>query len=153
LNRKFFITALSALTTLFVLRVSSQFIQSVAPVSWLPEFSRWQGSTTPYWQLFAIQLTIIVIMTRTIAAHRNWTVVRTPGKGKWLIGLGAVYFVSMAIRLVVGLGGFSSLPWFQKTIPALFHLVLASFVLLTGAYHMRWVADDDIPGNSPKEGA
>lgn len=140
------------LTILFVLRVLGQLIQQIAPISWLPEFSRWHGSAMPYWLLLLIQLVIIVTMARATLNYGHGAVVVRRKKGKWLLAFGAVYFAFMAIRLTVGLVDPASLPWFQKTIPASFHLVLASFVLLIGAYHMNWVAVEDRSGSVHREG-
>lgn len=151
IERGTFVVFLWLLTILFVLRVLGQFVQSIAPVSWLPEFGRWHGSATPYWLLLAIQLAIIVIMARAIFKYGSRMVVARRTKGKWLLAFGAVYFASMAIRLAIGLVDPASSPWFQKTIPAFFHLVLSSFVLLIGAYHMNWVAGDDMSESNRKE--
>jgi hypothetical protein len=49
--------------------------------------------------------------------------------------LGVLYFGSMSARLVLGLAVFSDVAWFAKPLPALFHLVLAGYVLTLGHYH------------------
>lgn len=152
IKRDTFAAFLWLLTVLFALRVLGQFMQKVAPVAWLPEFSRWHGSATPYWLLLVIQLVIVVMMARAISNFCSGVVVPRRKKGKWLLALGAMYFASMAIRLTIGLVDPASSPWFQKTIPASFHLVLASFVLLIGAYHMNWVAGDDMSKSDYREG-
>ncbi len=151
IKRDTFVASLWLLTILFVLRVLGQFVQSVSPVSWLPEFSRWHGSPTPYWLLLVIQLAIVVMMARAILDFSSGAVIVRRRKGKWLLALGAVYFASMAIRLTIGLVDSAPSPWFQKTIPAFFHLVLASFVLLIGAYHMNWVAGGDMADREQQE--
>jgi hypothetical protein len=151
IRRDTYVVFLWLLTILFVLRVLGQLVQQVAPVSWLPEFTRWHGSATPYWLLLAIQLVIIVIMARATLNYGSGKVVAGRKKGKWLLALGTVYFASMAIRLTIGLVDPASSSWFQKTIPAFFHLVLASFVLLIGAYHMNWVAGDDMSERDYRE--
>ncbi|MCY4625891.1 MAG: hypothetical protein OXC99_12955 [Chloroflexi bacterium] len=43
----------------------------------------------------------------------------------------------MAVRLVAGLTLLSDVEWFASTLPALFHVVLASFILLFGHYLYR----------------
>lgn len=53
--------------------------------------------------------------------------------------LGLIYFVAMTARLVIGLANLSALDWFHKPLPAIFHLVLAAFVLTLAAYHLDWV--------------
>lgn len=147
MNHKFtsanrtFRALLGSLILLFICRVAGQFIQLVYPVPWLPELSHWQGSAAPYWMLLTIQLAIIAVMVKILRDHLKGTIVKSKRKGKWLLIFGSLYFLSMAIRFAVGLSGLSALPWFQKVIPAFFHLVLASFVLLLGAYHAGKVAE------------
>lgn len=131
--------ALWSLVLLFCLRVTGQLLQFFSPFSWLPLFEKWQGSSLPYWLLLLIQLLIIVIMVRTVRRYTSGGVQKNHQKGKWLLAIGGVYFTSMAIRLIIGLSDLSAAPWFHKSIPAFFHLVLASFVLLLGAFHMNWV--------------
>ena len=56
---------------------------------------------------------------------------------RWIAAVilaGAVYFALMAARLILGLTILSSSVWFATWIPAVFHLVLASEVLLVGGY-------------------
>ena len=55
--------------------------------------------------------------------------------GLILLVLGAIYFTVMLVRLLIGLFVLPEHSWFGKTLPAVFHLVLASFVLLVGYYH------------------
>jgi hypothetical protein len=43
----------------------------------------------------------------------------------------------MLLRLILGLTLLSSVSWFATPIPAFFHLVLASIVLVIGHYHYR----------------
>ena len=48
--------------------------------------------------------------------------------------LSALYFTVMALRLVLGLSVLSHSGWFSTWIPTVFHLVLASKLLLISAY-------------------
>ena len=79
-----------------------------------------------------VALTVVV----TVRMHRR----------KGLIGsrlvvpvtaAGAVYFAVMAVRLVLGLTVLSDFGWFSTWIPTVFHLVLASMLILIGAYQRR----------------
>jgi len=54
---------------------------------------------------------------------------------RWLLGLGAIYFAAMAFRLAAGLTFLADSAWFATTLPAIFHVVLAGFVLSLGHYH------------------
>lgn len=127
--------ALWALTCLFALRVAGQAIQHSAPVPWLPPLEAWQGSRLPYWALLSIQITILGLMARWAARVGSGCARRKPGAGKLLLILGTIYFLGMATRLVIGLADLSPAAWFHRPIPSVFHLVLASFVLVLGAWH------------------
>lgn len=134
-----YVTVLRILLLLFCLRVVGQLVQVVSPVAWLPPLSAWQGSKLPYPVLLALQLVIIFLMFRGIRRHASGSSRRRPHLGKWLLFLGAAYFLVMAARLIIGVTDFSGHPWFHRPIPALFHLVLASFVLLLSAFHLNWI--------------
>lgn len=135
-----FAVALWILTFLFCLRVLGQLIQQISPLPWLPNLEEWQGSALPYWLLLTIQLAIIAVMVLSVRRYTSGNLVRRPAQGKWLLSLGTIYFVVMAGRLVIGWTLPSAGPWFHKPIPAIFHLVLASFILLLGAHHTSWTA-------------
>ncbi len=132
-------TALWVLVFLFCLRVIGQLIQLLSPVAWLPPLSAWQGSKLPYSILLACQLVIIFLMFRVSGRHASGSVQRRPRLGKWLLFVGGVYFLTMAARLVIGLADLSGNVWFHRPIPAFFHLVLASFVLLLAAFHLNLI--------------
>jgi len=128
------VALLALFTTLFASRVAAQLVQYASSTRFLPPFEAWQGSGLAYPLLLASQLAILVAMVWGTSA-----VCRRPrarkSAGRWLIVLGAVYFSSMALRLVLGLTVLSDLAWFAKPLPALFHLVLAAYVLTLGHYH------------------
>jgi uncharacterized membrane protein len=54
---------------------------------------------------------------------------------------GSVYLAGSIVRIVVGLALPDSPPWFRTWIPALFHLVLAGFVLVLALYSRRQLAN------------
>jgi hypothetical protein len=127
---------LGLFTALFAFRVAAQLVQYASPTRFLPPFDAWQGGGLDYPLLLASQLFILAAMAwGTSAVYR-----RARGRrsvGRWLIVIGAVYFVSMSARLVLGLTVLSDLAWFAKPLPALFHMVLAGYVLTLGRYHSR----------------
>ena len=51
--------------------------------------------------------------------------------------LGGVYFTVMAFRLFAGLTLLTEHSWFAASLPALFHIVLATFILTLGHYLYR----------------
>ena len=127
----------AGLSLVFLARVVSQAVQNWAPVSFLPPFDDFQGSGLPYSALLSAQIAILVLLAVVVARmHR----------GKGLIGprlivpvlvAGGVYFAVMAFRLVLGLSVLSHSGWFSTWIPTVFHLVLASLIMLIGAYQRR----------------
>ncbi|NNE85585.1 MAG: hypothetical protein HKN28_16600 [Alphaproteobacteria bacterium] len=119
----------------FVLRVLAQLVQFYSDAAWLPPFSAWAAGGLPYPVLIGLQIIIIAV---AVDAIRKLARGALPAQRKWayfLFGAGAVYFIIMALRLVAGLTILSEVPWFAATLPAIFHLVLASFLLVIGHYH------------------
>jgi hypothetical protein len=57
--------------------------------------------------------------------------------GQWLLALRALYLGATAYRLVAGLTFLQHLAWFQAVLPTVFHMVLASFLLVLADYHLR----------------
>lgn len=131
-----------ALSLLFLLRVIGQLIQQLNAVSWLPPLEDWQGSSLPYGLMLSSQIIILAVMIRITRKHETSCVQKNPIKGRWLLTLGALYFFSMSARIVIGLANLSTHPWFHKSLPAFFHLVLATFVLSLAAFHMNWICNN-----------
>ncbi len=123
-----------ALAALFVLRVLAQAVQWAGPVPFLPPFDTWQGSGLPYPALLASQVVIIVLLARALVVVRSGSIRPASWKHRACFVLGGAYFAAMAFRLVAGLTFFSDVGWFAESLPAFFHLVLATFVLLFGHY-------------------
>jgi hypothetical protein len=128
---------MAVLTLLFAGRVAGQAIQTWAPQSWLPPLERWQGSSLDYSILLGTQLLMLAAMAwASVRAWRGVLRVR-PTWGRILAWLGAVYMAGSVARIVIGLVVPGASPWFSTWIPAMFHLVLASFVLALARYHSR----------------
>jgi fatty acid desaturase len=117
------------LTALFALRVFGQALQYWAPIDSLPEFAAFQGSDLPYAVLFSSQILILLLMYRG-----NWLAGR--GRLVWsdstryrakLAGL--IYMTGSIVRIGVGMFIPAASAWFSSWIPAIFHVVLAAFVL------------------------
>ncbi|MEK6804221.1 MAG: hypothetical protein AABZ34_16395 [Nitrospirota bacterium] len=136
---------LLGLLLLFLFRVVTQLVQSVSPVAVLPSFEAWQSGALPYPLLVAFQLLILVACARVVWSVLSGTVVSSAKKGRRLLALGWVYFIAMGIRLVVGLTIASDHFWFGATLPTLFHLVLACFLLVWGAFHTTSAAGSAPP--------
>ena len=128
---------LIALFSLFVFRVVAQLLQSVYPVSFLPSYSAWHSGALPYGSLVLSQLLIIMVFSLTIRGFARESVRPKRRLGQWLLVLGGFYFGTMILRLLAGLTIAADHPWFGAKIPAFFHIVLASFILLVGHFHLK----------------
>jgi sterol desaturase/sphingolipid hydroxylase (fatty acid hydroxylase superfamily) len=132
-----FLPWMAALSALFALRVLAQAIQVVSPVTWLPPFEAWQGSGLPYGLLLLSQLVILLAMAAALWAIARDAVRPAPWAWRLCLVVGSLYFGAMALRLLLGLTLLAEGPWFASWLPSLFHLVLASFLLLFGVYLRR----------------
>ena len=121
----------------FLLRVMGQAVQKWTPVAFLPPFEEWQGSALPYPVLLGAQILILAIAL--------WVVLRMyalrPVVGRlWrraVAVLGAVYFVTMAVRIILGLSVMSDSEWFTSWISSSLHLALATNLILISLYQRR----------------
>lgn len=119
---------------LFVFRVLAQFVQSIHPVQILPPFEAWHGAVLPYPLLVIFQMIIIVVLTIVLLRVRSDAIVPSQWKYWVCFTLGGLYFSFMAFRLFAGLTFLSDNLWYSNSLPALFHIVLATFILLFGRY-------------------
>ena len=125
---------LLVLFAVFVLRVLAQLVQSLYPVPFLPSFEAWHGGVLPYPLLVLAQAVIVVVLTTVLWRVRSDAIVPSQWKYRGCFTLGGLYFSFMALRLIGGLTFLSDNPWFSKSLPAFFHVVLATFILLFGRY-------------------
>ncbi len=125
------------LTIVFALRVAGQALQRWAPQPFLPPFDAFQGSNLPYWLLLSAQLAISMVMI--VVARRVQTGSLDPSAraGTVLMWTGSIYMTASVGRIVVGLFVPAAPPWFSTWIPAVFHVVLAAYVLTLAYYHRR----------------
>jgi len=139
------------LFTLFLFRVVGQLVQFFYPISFLPPFSSWQSGALAYRWLFGTQIFIIILFSITLRGFARQTTRPNHRWGKWLIGVGSIYLGVMVLRLLAGVTVAKGHPWWGATIPAFFHLVLATFILLVGHFHLRFAGSqstyrgDDAP--------
>ena len=141
---------MSMLTALFVLRVCAQLLQALYPVGWVPEFEAWQSGALPYPVLLAGQLGIIGLMSFVLHRVRNGNIRARLWKYRVCLVFGGAYFVVMAFRWLAGLTFLADQVWFAKSLPAFFHLVLASFILLLGLHIRRRIRNPKIFGYSAR---
>ena len=125
---------LAGLTLLFAFRVAGQAIQRWMPQAVLPPFAAFQGSAIPYAVLLGIQLLLLVLMTSVAVRVGTRGVATHPTLAASLKIAGAIYFGAMLLRLVIGICAPNAPAWFSATIPAFFHLVLATYILVFAGY-------------------
>ena len=123
------------LTGLFAFRVIAQLIQFVYPIDFLLPYAVWHSGALPYGLLVGIQGVILAACLRIVWGVFKGTLAPSRQKGKILFALGIIYLLGMCIRLIVGLTIVPDHYWFGATLPTVFHLVLASFLILYGRFH------------------
>ena len=117
---------LISLTALFAFRISAQLVETIYPVSLVADFEQWYSGAITYHYLLPIQLVILSVMIAGICCLPRLRI--KPGTLDFLGIFSVHYFSFMFLRLVIALSGISTLPWFELPLPALFHLVLASYL-------------------------
>ena len=135
------------LLLLFLFRVLAQLIQAIHPISILPPFEAWQSGAMPYSLLAMSQILIMVICARIFWRLIVGTVMPSFGKGRVVFALGLLYFGVMLFRLVMGLTLAQNHSWFSAKLPTIFHLVLATFLILYGHFHYTQYHDLTIVKN------
>jgi hypothetical protein len=123
------------LTGLFGFRVVAQLVQAWHPVDFLPPYSVWHSGALPYGLLVGVQGVILAACLRIVWGVFKGTLAPSRQKGKILFPLGTIYLLAMCTRLLVGLTIAPDHYWFGATLPTVFHLVLASFLILYGRFH------------------
>ena len=131
------------LLALFIVRVIAQPLALLTSAPFLPPFEAWHSGLLPYPALVAAQLLIIAWLARTAWRFSNAAVTPSYRVGVSMLTLGAVYFAVMLLRLVLGLTILSSNRWFSSILPTVFHLVLASYLLVYGHFHFRHASRAD----------
>ena len=123
------------LLALFCFRVLAQWLQSTFSFVFLPPFAAWHSGALPYGVLLLSQLLIIVVMSLVCFKFTQGRVIASRNTGIMLLVFGAIYFLVMLGRLILGLFVLPEHSWFGQILPAVFHLVLAFFVVLVGRFH------------------
>jgi sterol desaturase/sphingolipid hydroxylase (fatty acid hydroxylase superfamily) len=131
-------TWLAVLTVAFAGRVVAQPLSLVPGFGWLPPFEAWHSATLPYGLLLASQILILAALARTTIGVQRGTVLPKPSLGRPLALAGTAYAGAMLARLVLGATLLSDVRWFASPLPTVFHLILASWVLVCAAFHARW---------------
>ena len=133
--------SLGILLFIFCFRVGAQFVQFVSPVAFLPPFEAWQSGALPYEVLAVSQIIIIFVLLRFVLRLASGREIPDRKAGQIYLIFGWAYFGIMLFRLLAGLTFAEGHSWYGAIIPALFHLVLASFLILLGRFHFKYGED------------
>jgi sterol desaturase/sphingolipid hydroxylase (fatty acid hydroxylase superfamily) len=120
-----------------MLRVAAQPLAWLTQWSFLPAFDSWQSGALPYTLLLPGQVALAALMARTAGRVASGAVAANPGRGRMLLGIAAVYATMALARLIAGATLLQGHWWFDAPLPSLFHVVLASYVAVLGAYHAK----------------
>ena len=141
-NQRKYFWILSTLLLLFFFRVAGQIIVYYFPANgFLPVMDEWYSGLMPYYLLLPSQIIILLVFGRICyrfspfsrslpAPSIRW--------GKFLLTVGFVYIAIMITRYTIRMSLYPSERWIGGSIPILFHIVLASYLLALGAYHYRY---------------
>jgi len=140
-NEKKYSFWLGILLLIFCFRVVAQFIQFINPVSFLPPFEDWQSGALSYEILVVSQILIIFVLLRFVVRVGNGNELPDRKSGQVYLIFGLAYLGLMLFRLGAGLTFATDHSWFSARIPTLFHLVLASFLILLGFFHFNFATD------------
>ena len=124
-------TVLWTLLALFALRVLGQLLVVAGVAPFLPPMDDWQSGLLPYPLLLASQIVILGLLATVCAqfSHRSGYFVRYHG---WLATplwiMGWIYAGAMVARYAL---------LRRDSIPVVFHIVLATFLLVVAHHHRR----------------
>lgn len=134
LSKEFVLSVLLVLFLVFLFRVLAQLLQSGNDISFLPAFEQWHSATIPYgWLLFSQGLILAAMLCTWLYIHREQYRFKR-GRAQLLLVLGSIYFLVMLVRFIFGITVLPEHRWFGATLPALFHMVLAAYLLVLGGY-------------------
>ena len=122
-----------ALSGLFCLRLLGQALVSRGRAARLPPMEQWQSGVLPYPALLASQGAILAVQAAIdIQAIRGGGVLlrSRPRLGGAIHRFSLVYFAAMIVRYVVSMRRHPDRRWFGKTIPIIFHGILATYLFL-----------------------
>jgi hypothetical protein len=127
-----------ALLGLFALRVGGQALVAFGEVRWLPPMAEWQSGLLPYPVLLTAQLAIVALLARVcldFSRGRGWFLADRSWFAAPLLAFGWLYLAAMIARYPLQMALHPEDRWLGRTIPIVFHWVLAGFVLLFARFH------------------
>jgi hypothetical protein len=132
--------ALWTLLALFAGRVAGQLAVVLDAAPFLPPIDQWQSGLLPYPVLLGAQLLLLAGLGTIcrqfsrgggyFVRSQNWL-----GMPLWIVGW--IYAGSMVVRYAVWMALKPEERWTGDLIPVVFHIVLASFLLVVADHHRR----------------
>lgn len=133
-------TLLWTLLGLFAGRVVGQLLVFSGRASFLPAMEQWQSGLLPYQALVASQLIILIVFASVclqfsrgdgyFVRRRQWL-----GTPLWIAGW--IYATLMVVRYAAWMALRPEERWTGDLIPVVFHIVLASFLLVVAHHHRQ----------------
>jgi hypothetical protein len=133
-------TLLWTLLGLFAGRVIGQLLVFSGRTSFLPAMEQWQSGLLPYPALVASQLIILIVFASVclqfsrgdgyFVRRRHWL-----GTPLWIVGW--IYATLMVLRYAAWMALRPEERWTGDLIPVVFHVVLASFLLVVAHHHRQ----------------
>jgi hypothetical protein len=130
--------ALWTLLALFAGRVFGQLAVVLDIAPFLPPMEQWQSDLMPYPALLAAQFVILgtfAVVCTQFTRGRGYFVDRPGWLGTPLWIVGWIYAVSMVVRYAVWMTIRPDERWTGDLIPVVFHVILASFLLVVAHHH------------------
>jgi len=127
-------TLLWCCVALFAVRVIGQVEALLVAPPWLPDMDSWYSGLLPYHLLLPAQIVILMLMAVIASSRRvrSGAFARAnPRVADTLRLLAPIYFLVMAVRLVMNIAANGPDFWREGAIPVAFHWVLALFVLVS----------------------
>jgi hypothetical protein len=124
-------TLLWILLALFALRVLGQLLVFAGLAPFLPPMEDWQSGLLPYPFLLSSQMLILVVLATVciqFSRGKGYFVSPQPWLATPLWTVGWIYAIGMVVRYAL---------LRRDAIPVVFHIVLASFLLVVAAHHRR----------------
>jgi membrane protease YdiL (CAAX protease family) len=128
---------LTLLMALFAFRVLAQPVAAQWHVALLPSFDDWHSGAVPYPLLLISQCLILFVGIAVTRFFYRRELSPRRRLGTCLLYLGWIYWGVMSMRLLLGVTLLNNVHWFTQTLPALFHLLLANFLMLVGEFLRR----------------
>lgn len=125
---------------LFILRVLGQLLVALNRGGPLPPMREWQSGLLSYTQLLACQAAVILLYGKVcldVTRRAGFFSKASRRVGHSLLIFGALYFDSMILRYILTMWLYPQRRFAGGSIPIIFHLVLATFILLVGGHYYR----------------